>query len=166
LLQSTESQQMDLRQLDGIIERATSRSQARGIEVTRFTAALRAEDDRHMSTRWLWVVGTLVVLCCVTMVWVVWYKLLEICCPNRKHCTGRPSRSQNNDGKHSLSKCDIGLQVLPSEGRGPTNQAIPTDASDGVGPTGHALTTNIASKSQESLTLFALRGRGLPGDPE
>jgi hypothetical protein len=163
LLQSTASRQMDLRQLDGIVERATSRSQTRGVDVTRFTAALRAEDDRHVSTRWLWAIGALVVLSCIAVVWLVWYKLLGMCCPNRKYCTGRPGRSRSKGDKQIMNTCDTGLQVLPSGGR---ELMASTGTSDGEGPAGPTMMTKIASKSQESLTVFALRGRGLPGDPQ
>jgi hypothetical protein len=124
LLQTTGSQQLDLRQLDGIIERVTSRSQARGIEVTRFAAALRAVDDRLVSTRWLWVIGTLVMLCSVVIVWVVWYKVLDICCPNRKRCIGRPGWSRHGNVGHPVSNCDIRLQVMLSEWKGPVKQVV------------------------------------------
>jgi hypothetical protein len=43
LLQFNAGQSMDLRRLEGIVERATSRSQARGIEVNKLTTAVQAD---------------------------------------------------------------------------------------------------------------------------
>jgi hypothetical protein len=67
-----------LQNLDGIIERATSRGYAGSLDVSKVNTVLRDGEGHHRPSRKSWVIGIIAVLVGFGIFWFVWYIYIYI----------------------------------------------------------------------------------------
>jgi hypothetical protein len=112
LLQSDMVQPVSLRHLDGILERATSRSHAQDNDVNKVVNTLRGEEEGRGLSHCPWIVGITVLFLSFGVWGFVWFKRTNRYCPSTWKCTTRPTKPPMITTVQALNKCETGLQVM------------------------------------------------------
>ena len=124
LLQSAAIQPEDLQQLDGIVERATSRSHLEGVDISRMTAALRVKDANRQSTHWLWIMGIIIIILflCIGIVWFIWFKFSPRQCPCIWKCKLQHKQPIKTASDQQMNTDNIELQVMREASKDKTTE--------------------------------------------
>jgi hypothetical protein len=113
LLQLKESQPIDLSQLDNVIERATSRSQTRGIDVGRLTEMMQGNNERHYPDVWLWITCTFAVVLSTVIILLIRFKVVKMNCFRQRNGDIRSKYVPGDCTTDGWSNCDVELQNGP-----------------------------------------------------
>jgi hypothetical protein len=117
-LQADVIQPVDLRQLDGILDRASSRSYAQGVDVTKAITTLHGKGVYRYSTRSAWIIGIIIMFLSVGTLWLIWFKFISKHCSCMWKCTLVPKQPSMSTLTQPLNTNATGLQITPGENGG------------------------------------------------
>jgi hypothetical protein len=113
LLQTETQQVNDLRHLDEMVERITSRGYTQGLDVSEVVTALQSREVYSHSSQGAWILGGIAASVGLGILGVIWMKGTNGYCPNVQR---KKNESMELDRK--LHTCDVELQAQPVEDLG------------------------------------------------
>jgi hypothetical protein len=111
LLQLEAEHRINTQPIDDLIERAVSRGQTRGIDVSKFIAVARDRKGHHQPTMWLWILGVIVGVLVLAIVWIIRFKLMKVCCPTWRLRFFTPKLTSREMNTQTLTNWSEALQM-------------------------------------------------------
>ena len=146
LLQPEETQPVDQHRLDEVLERATARGDARGVEVGQIIATLREDVARQQFAYWPWIIGIISAVLIMGILGTILVKLCKVRALRKK----RPRSATTLRGSQIMNLQNTKLQVM-REGEGERMMDME------LGPSNEDTETG-----QPSPTMFVRPGQALP----